>query len=232
MKSSNSRSVTRLEIVSSDPITFAFEQDLTCLKFGAGKMECFYQNVRKPMDVEVEYQVIDGGDLDINFFVQSPDGRVLISEHRKTDNFHKVEIPEAGDMKVCLDNTFSHFASKIVFFELISDDEDQVGDGDEAADWDGAKDEIHELMDMTIEELKSMLDKMGQNLDKSRNLQTVLKMFEARDRNIVESNFDRVNFLSCVQLFIMLSVGLVQVFLIRSLFEDKSRVGGLMKSKT
>jgi hypothetical protein len=68
--------------------------------------------------------------------------------------FFRVEIPEAGDMKVCLDNTFSHFASKIVFFELISDDEDQVGDGDEAADWDGAKDEIHELMDMTIEELK------------------------------------------------------------------------------
>jgi protein ERP2 len=80
--------------------------------------------------------------------------------------------------------------------------------------------------------MQGMLDKMGQNLDKSRNLQTVLKMFEARDRNIVESNFDRVNFLSCVQLFIMLSVGLVQVFLIRSLFEDKSRVGGLMKSKT
>lgn len=77
-----------------------------------------------------------------------------------------------------------------------------------------------------------MLDKMGQNLDKSRNLQTVLKMYEARDRNIVESNFDRVNFLSCVQLFIMVSVGLVQVFLIRSLFEDKSRVSGLMKSKT
>lgn len=77
-----------------------------------------------------------------------------------------------------------------------------------------------------------MLDKMGQNLDKSRNLQTVLKMYEARDRNIVESNFDRVNMFSGIQLAVMLLVGLVQVFLIRSLFEDKSRVGGLMKSKT
>lgn len=77
-----------------------------------------------------------------------------------------------------------------------------------------------------------MLDKMGQNLDKSRNLQTVLKMYEARDRNIVESNFDRVNMFSSIQLAVMLLVGLVQVFLIRSLFEDKSRVGGLMKSKT
>ncbi|XP_045176412.2 transmembrane emp24 domain-containing protein 5-like [Mercenaria mercenaria] len=211
---------------------YAFEQDLT-VKVGAGKMECFFQPVKKPLGVEVEYQVIDGGDLDINFFVQSPDGRVLISEHRKTDNFHRVEIPQAGDMKVCLDNTFSHFANKIVFFELISDDEVNLGDEDEKEpDWDSAKEEIRELMDMTIEDLKDMLDKMGQNLDKSRNLQTVLKMYEARDRNIVESNFDRVNFFSCVQLAIMLSVGLVQVFLIRSLFEDKSRVSGLMKSKT
>ena len=34
-------------------------------------------------------QVIDGGDLDINFFIQAPDGKVLISEHKKSDNLHK-----------------------------------------------------------------------------------------------------------------------------------------------
>lgn len=66
----------------------------------------------------------------------------------------RVEIPEAGDMKVCLDNTFSHFASKIVFFELISDDAEPSDDGDDVANWEGAKDEIQELMDMTLEEFK------------------------------------------------------------------------------
>ena len=70
------------------------------------------------------------------------------------------------------------------------------------------------------------------NLDKARNLQTVLKMFEARDRNIVESNFDRVNFLSCVQLVIMLGVGLTQVIMIRNLFNDGSRVSGKLKTRT
>ena len=73
---------------------------------------------------------------------------------------------------------------------------------------------------------------MKVNLDKARNLQTVLKMFEARDRNIVESNFDRVNFLSCVQLIIMLAVGLTQVILIRNLFNDSSRVSGKLKTRT
>ena len=72
-----------------------------------------------------------------------------------------------------------------------------------------------------------MLDRMEQNLDKSRNLQTVLKMYEARDRNIVESNFDRVNLLSFIQMAIMVSVGLVQVIMIRHLFEDKHKGSGL-----
>lgn len=206
----------------------AFEQELT-VEVGAGKMECFFQPVKNPCEVEIEYQVIDGGDLDINFFVQAPDGRVLISEHRRTDNFHKVKIPTVGDMKVCLDNTFSHFATKLVFFELTSDEDDE---DDDDATWDGAKEELQGLIDMTLDDFKVILEKLGENLDRSRNLQTVLKMYEARDRNIVESNFDRVNFLSGVQLAIMLIVGFVQVFLIRSLFEDRSHRGGAIKSKT
>ena len=76
------------------------------------------------------------------------------------------------------------------------------------------------------------MDKMTENLDKARSLQTVLKMFEARDRNVVESNFDRVNFLSCVQLVIMVGVGLVQVLMIRQLFNDSSRVSGKLKTRT
>ena len=76
------------------------------------------------------------------------------------------------------------------------------------------------------------MDRITQNLDKSKNLQTVLKMYEARDRNIGEANFDRVNFLSLTQLVIMVSVGLVQVFLIRHLFEDRRKVKGIMKSQT
>ena len=35
------------------------------------------------------FKVIDGGDLDINFFIQAPDGKVVISEHKKSDNLHR-----------------------------------------------------------------------------------------------------------------------------------------------
>jgi len=64
-----------------------------------------------------------------------------------------------------------------------------------------------------------VIGRLKDNLDKSEQVQHILKNYEARDRNIAESNFMRVNWLSGVQLCLMISVGLVQVLMIRNLFE-------------
>lgn len=61
-------------------------------------------------------------------------------------------------------------------------------------------------------------------LGKSVHIQTVLRAFEARDRNIQESNFDRVNFWSVVNVVVMTMISAVQVYLVRSLFEDKRKL--------
>lgn len=55
-------------------------------------------------------------------------------------------------------------------------------------------------------------------------IQTLLRAFEARDRNIQESNFDTVNFWSIINLVVMMLVSAVQVYLVRSLFEDKRKI--------
>ena len=42
-----------------------------------------------------------------------------------------IEVAEEGDYRMCWDNTFSHFNSKTVFFEIIvesGDDDDDEGD--------------------------------------------------------------------------------------------------------
>ncbi len=63
---------------------------------------------------------------------------------------------------------------------------------------------------------------MKEHLDKSRQTQNVLRVFEARDRSTQEHNFERVNFWSGIQLFVMVSVSLMQVLMIRSLFITSS----------
>lgn len=60
--------------------------------------------------------------------------------------------------------------------------------------------------------------------------QEVRRAVETRDRNIAESNYDYVNRFSMVSIALMLAVGLLQLYLIRSLFETKSLIKKVFKS--
>ncbi|XP_061178005.1 bone morphogenetic protein 1-like [Saccostrea echinata] len=198
------------------------EIDLT-VDVKPGYEECFFEEIKKPTSFEIEYQVIDGGDLDINFMVTSPHGRIMVSELQKSDAVHKLDATEVGVYKVCFDNSFSHFARKLVFFEIMTGDDDEDEEDDDKKDWKAAQEELSSIVDMTLEDFKRLLDNVNNNLDKARSDQQILRNYEARDRNQQENNFQRVNFFSGVQVFIMLSVALTQVLLIRSLFDDKKR---------
>ena len=48
----------------------------------------------------------------------------------------------------------------------------------------------------------------------------------------MEHNFERVNFWSIFNIVIMLCVGFIQVYMIRSLFEDKSKIGRALRGKS
>ncbi|XP_017505503.2 transmembrane emp24 domain-containing protein 5 isoform X2 [Manis javanica] len=98
----------------------------------AGQKECFYQPMPLKASLEIEYQVLDGAGLDIDFHLSSPEGRTLVFEQRKSDGVHTVET-EVGDYMFCFDNTFSTISEKVIFFELILDN---MGEQDqEQEDW-------------------------------------------------------------------------------------------------
>ncbi|XP_054995799.1 transmembrane emp24 domain-containing protein 5 isoform X2 [Sorex araneus] len=86
----------------------------------AGLKECFYQPMPQKASLEIEYQVLDGAGLDVDFLLVSPEGRTLVFEQRKSDGVHTVET-EVGDYMFCFDNTFSTISEKVIFFELILD---------------------------------------------------------------------------------------------------------------
>ncbi|XP_053326233.1 transmembrane emp24 domain-containing protein 5 [Spea bombifrons] len=185
----------------------------------AGQKECFYQPMKKDATLEIEYQVLDGSSLDVDFTLLSPFGDVLISEERQSDGVHTVETVD-GDYQFCFDNTFSHMYEKVIFFELILD---HMGDeGNEQEDW---KNYIigTDMLDMKLEDILETINSVKGRLSKSLQIQTLLKAFEARDRNIQESNYDRVNFWSTFNLVVMVVVSVIQVFMLRSLFEDKRK---------
>ncbi|XP_069823800.1 transmembrane emp24 domain-containing protein 5 [Dendropsophus ebraccatus] len=185
----------------------------------AGNRECFYQSMRRDGTMEIEYQVLDGASLDVDFYLFAPNGDLLLSEQRQSDGVHTLETVD-GDYRFCFDNTFSRMSEKVVFFELILDHMNEEAGGQE--DW---KNYVvgTDLLDMKLEDILETINSVKARLGKSSHIQTLLKAFEARDRNIQESNYDRVNFWSTVNLVVMVVVSVLQVYMLKSLFEEKRK---------
>ncbi|CAG5135798.1 unnamed protein product [Candidula unifasciata] len=212
---------------------WATEIDLT-VEISPGKQECFWQTFPAATSVEVDYQVIDGGDLDIDMMVAGPDNRIYHTEQRKTENVVGFKTTSEGDYRVCFDNTFSRISSKIVYFEIFAED----GKDDDGADDDNDNltfegENIQGQLDMTVQEFVGILERAKKNLENSVQVQTLIRVHEAKDRNVQEANFFLVNLFSSLQLALMITVGLVQVFMIRSLFLTKQPISGAsLKART
>lgn len=187
----------------------------------AGSRECFYQSTVKNGSMEVEYQVIAGAGMDVDFNILSPQRIHLVSEYRRSDGVHMVEPTEEGDYQICFDNTFSRFSEKIVFFEVILDSPSNDAGADD--EWAGLG-ESENILEYKLEDIRESIESVHRRLERSRQMQTFLRAFEARDRNLLEENLWRVSFWSCVNLMVMLSVALTQVYTVRRLFDDKRRV--------
>lgn len=208
-------------------IVSGIERELT-ISIDAGKEDCYFHSAKKGNVIDLEYQVLDGGhgDLDIVFHLVDPTGRILIADYKKAENNHRVDAAMDGDYKFCFDNTFSSFNTKTVFFELIIENDD-------SNEWE--KEEINfqalntDQYEVTLDDVQERIDTVRTNLNKIRHFQDQFKSLEVRDRNIIEEVFFFVNAYSFLQLVIMSLVGTVQVLMIKSLFDEKSKVHILWK---
>ncbi|XP_061625495.1 transmembrane emp24 domain-containing protein 1b [Phyllopteryx taeniolatus] len=188
----------------------------------AGKSDCFFQRAIQNGTMEVEYQVIGGAGMDVDFTILNPEGTPMVVETRRSDGVHVVEPTVEGDYQVCFDNSFSRFSEKMVFFELYV--EGQGGDvgGDE--EWAGLEELDENMLQYKLQDMREYMDSVHKRLERSRQMQTVLRAFEARDRNLLEDNLWRVSFWSCASVLVMLCVAFTQVYTVRKLFDDKRRV--------
>ncbi|XP_010633016.1 transmembrane emp24 domain-containing protein 1 isoform X1 [Fukomys damarensis] len=165
-------------------------------------------------------QVIGGAGLDVDFTLESPQGVLLVSEARKADGVHTVEPTEAGDYRLCFDNSFSTISEKLVFFELIFD---SLQDDEEVEGWAEAV-EPEEMLDVKMEDIKESMETMRTRLERSIQVLTLLRALEARDRNLQEGNLERVNFWSAVNVAALLLVAVLQVCTLKRFFQDKHPV--------
>ena len=68
--------------------------------------------------------------------------------------------------------------------------------------------------------LQTSLNKIKVNHGKTLQFQAMLRAFEAKDRNVIEHNYERVNFWSMIHLLAMVATAIFQVFFITSVSND------------
>ncbi|XP_037816991.1 transmembrane emp24 domain-containing protein 5 [Lucilia sericata] len=203
----------------------AYDKEMT-VHVDAGKKECFFHNVKLGETIDIEYQVIDGGhgDLDISFSLADPIGLIIVTDFKKPENIHRHDVQKEGDYRFCFDNTFSTFNRKTVFFELIVEKEGEQNLGDDQ--WNDVLEGLtpEEYYEMKVQDIMDYVGRIRMQMTKARQIQDMLRSHEARDRNLAESNFSKVNTWSLFQICAMVAVGLLQVFLVRSIFDTNTRM--------
>ncbi|GMR48350.1 hypothetical protein PMAYCL1PPCAC_18545 [Pristionchus mayeri] len=215
-------------------VAYAGEYDFT-VEVPAGKFQCYFQTVdnNKYKTLEIDYQVIDGGDLNINFMLMLG-ANVLAQETVKTDGSHKVELKESGDYQVCFDNSFSYQTRKVVFFEMFLFDEkgqlDEIDIARLGAQPDGGFVKKMEELGISIESFHASAQRIKNELNKVEYHQSLMRAHEARDRAIMGANLDRVTLWSIIHTLVLIGVGLIQVWMIRSLFESNSKMGKMLRN--
>ena len=187
--------------------------------------ECFYEEFDSSKDerMELYYEVIRGGGLDIKISISSPEDVPLVPPSvERRGHIPQINADVNGPYRICLDNTFSSISDKVVHLNLI----------------------IHEIPDKvaptlppnvrkdnnftkSVSSMEMSLHHIGQKL---RNVTVVQRRLLTRDARHIEtalSNEDKVLVWSLLETAVIITVCIVQVVLIHRLFIGHSRSDGL-----
>lgn len=183
--------------------------------------ECFYEEFNNQEDARMElfYEVISGGNLDIKVSMFSPvDLAVVQPEVKKKGWFNRINTEEDGKYKLCLDNTFSRLSDKVVYVNLVIY---------EHVDTANKQTNLNHSIENVSSNLLRQFSRIGSYLTNVTMEQRRLRSREARHWATALSNGQRVFVWSAVETVALVTVFFGQVMIIRSLFRSGSRSDGI-----
>jgi hypothetical protein len=169
--------------------------------------QCFYEHVGKGVNSIVEFQVVTGGNYDVDMIMKSPRGKILYQDQKKQYDSFRHQAEEEGIYEVCFSNEFSTFTHKVVFFDWTVGDEAPLL----------APSSPEKALTFLESAAQSIHDKLNKILDD----QTHYRLREAQGRAHAEDLNERVQIWSIMQLAVVVVIGVLQVTLIRSFFSNR-----------
>ncbi|EGT41083.1 hypothetical protein CAEBREN_18339 [Caenorhabditis brenneri] len=165
--------------------------------------QCFFEELKKDVDT-----VVTGGHYDVDLIIEDPNGKVLYKDTKKQYDSINFKAEVEGTYKACFSNEFSTFSHKIVYMDWQFGDQNAL----HAAVTQGAH---------AMTQLENYAVAIGDKLRTIDDYQTHHRLREATGRKRAEELNERVMIWSLGQSAVVVFIGIGQVFLLKSFFNDK-----------
>ncbi|KAJ3079000.1 p24 complex component [Quaeritorhiza haematococci] len=175
---------------------FAFNAFNAHLK--PAEQQCFYEQLKEGDRLDLSFQVAEGGNLEVDFWITSPDTRVLHSIIRRSQGTFGFNAVLTGRYDYCFANRYV-YDEKLVTFTVQGPDE--MTKIEEKIDADKTH---HTPLD---DEIRTLAD----NIRGARNEQSFMNVRLTQHQNTAASTSSRIMYWSFIQSGLLVGVCVFQV---------------------
>lgn len=191
--------VSLIDFINSVELTFELPDN---------DKQCYYQEIEKNRTAILEYQVITGGQYDVDVELLSPAKEILYKQIKSQFDSHQFTSTQSGVYSVCFSNEFSTFSHKLVYMDFsLSDSENPLPGTEEHA--------------TVLTQMESTAQEIHKSLNAILDYQTHHRLNEAQGRKRAEDLNERVLWFSIIETSAILIIAITTVIVLRSFFSEK-----------
>ncbi|KAG5441049.1 Transmembrane emp24 domain-containing protein 7 [Clonorchis sinensis] len=166
-------------------------------------VQCFFNTLSKGTVYYLDFQVLSGGNYDVDFTLFGPDKRIIKNLQRASYESITIDDTVDGDYKACFGNAFSAMTHKVVFFSWYNASEMEETYGSQVGP--------DTLFALTTRQIGLNLHNITATQQRERMIHTISYNFGLQLNS-------RVLYWSIGHSLLVILVGIGQVFLLRSFF--------------
>ncbi|ORX53579.1 hypothetical protein DM01DRAFT_1322537 [Hesseltinella vesiculosa] len=190
----------------------------------AHERPCFHVWVDTPnKKIGLYFAVQSGGAFDIDYKLTDPQDKVILEGERERQGDYVMNARHAGEYSLCFSNEMSTFAEKLVDFEFIVEQHERTPENLSEGANTGST--LAWSDDSPQNGLEESLFRMSGTLTSISRTQKFLRTREHRNHNTVASTEQRIFWFASLESIAIITMAVLQVFVIRGFFGQTRRGG-------
>ncbi|KOX75785.1 Transmembrane emp24 domain-containing protein 7 [Melipona quadrifasciata] len=161
--------------------------------------QCFYQEIEMNETAMLEFQVVTGGQYDVDVILEAPNKEVIYRQIKTQFDSHQFTASMSGAYKACFSNEFSYMDFRV-----------------------GEQYPLGEHVTV-MTQMESSAQEIHKNLNNILDYQTHHRLREAQGRKRAEDLNTRVLVWSVMETLTILIISVGQVFILRTFFTERKR---------